>query len=75
MVLDAARDHGIDLRRSWFVGDKKADVLCGKNAGTRSILVLCGQGKPEDGAEADFIARDLAEATDFIPKQSDASPR
>jgi histidinol-phosphate phosphatase family protein len=75
MVLDAAGHHGIDLSRSWFIGDKKADVLCGKNAGTRSILVLCGQGKAEDGAEADFIARDLAEATDFILKHLDASPR
>lgn len=72
MVLDAVRDHGIDLRRSWFVGDKRADVLCGRAAGTRTVFVLCGQGKREDGAEADFIARDLAEATDFILKQSDA---
>lgn len=75
MVLDAARDHGIDLERSWFIGDKRADVLCGKNAGTRSILVLCGQGKREDGAEADFIVRDLAEAAEVILKHSDASPR
>lgn len=75
MVLDAIREHGIDPTTSWFVGDKKIDVLCGKNAGARSILVLCGRGTREDGAEADFIANDLAEAVDFILKQSDASPR
>lgn len=75
MVLEAAGAHGIDLSRSWFIGDKRADVLCGKNAGTRSILVLCGQGKPEDGKDADFVAHDLAEATDFILKHSDASSR
>jgi D-glycero-D-manno-heptose 1,7-bisphosphate phosphatase len=75
MVLDAASHHGIDLSRSWFIGDKRADVLSGKNAGTRSILVLCGQGKAEDGEGADFIARDLAEATEFILKSLDASPR
>ncbi len=72
MVLDAARDHGIDLARSWFVGDKRADVLCGRTAGTRTVFVLCGQGTVADGAEADFVARDLAEAADFILKESDA---
>lgn len=72
MVLEAAAHHGIDLARSWMIGDKRADVHCGRNAGTHSILVLCGQGAAEDGADADFIARDLAEATDFILKQSDA---
>jgi D-glycero-D-manno-heptose 1,7-bisphosphate phosphatase len=72
MVTDAVRDLGIDLQRSWFVGDKSADVGCGRAAGTRTIFVLCGQGKPEDGAGADFIARDLAEAADLILKESDA---
>lgn len=72
MILDAARDCHIDLARSWMIGDKRADVLSGRAAGTRTIFVLCGQGKREDGAEADFIASDLAEATAFILKQSDA---
>jgi D-glycero-D-manno-heptose 1,7-bisphosphate phosphatase len=70
MVLKAARDHGIDLQRSWFVGDKRADVLCGRNAGTRTVFVLSGQGTREDGAEADFIAHDLAEAAEFILRQA-----
>ena len=70
--LARARDHGIDLARSWMIGDKAADVLCGRNAGTRTIFVLTGQGSEKDGAQADFIARDLAEAADFILKQSDA---
>jgi D-glycero-D-manno-heptose 1,7-bisphosphate phosphatase len=74
MVLDAARDHGIDLQRSWMVGDKTVDVQCGRSAGTRSILVLTGRGTRSDGNGADFIANDLAEAVDFILKQSDASP-
>ena len=74
MVREAAADLGIDLARSWFIGDKLADVLCGQNAGTRSILVLCGQGTVEDGKSAEFIAADLAEAVDFILKQPDARP-
>jgi D-glycero-D-manno-heptose 1,7-bisphosphate phosphatase len=74
MVLEAARDHGINLRNSWMVGDKPVDVQCGLAAGTRSILVLTGRGSRQDGEKADFVANDLAEAVDFILKQSDASP-
>jgi D-glycero-D-manno-heptose 1,7-bisphosphate phosphatase len=66
MVLDAAREQGLDLAQSWFIGDKAIDVQCGRAAGTRSILVLTGRGTRADGAGADFIARDLAEAVDFI---------
>lgn len=73
MILEAAGHHGIDLEHSWMIGDKRADVLCGLRAGTRSVLLLCGQGKESDGEGAQFIARDLAEAADFILNQSDAS--
>lgn len=75
MVLQAASEHGLNLSRSWFIGDKPIDVQCGLAAGTRSILVLTGRGKRDDGAGADFIANDLAEAVDFILKQLDARPR
>ena len=75
MVFDAAREHALDLSRSWFVGDKAIDVECGRAAGTRTILVLTGRGQPEHGAGADFVARDLADAADFILKHLDASPR
>jgi D-glycero-D-manno-heptose 1,7-bisphosphate phosphatase len=73
MVLEAARDLNLDRSRSWFIGDKPIDVECGRASGTRSVLVLTGRGTPEDGRNADFVARDLAEAADFILKQSDAS--
>lgn len=47
MLLQAASDLGIDLSRSWMVGDKAADVEAGKAAGCRSILVLTGYGETE----------------------------
>jgi len=73
MVLEAARDLDLDLSRSWFIGDKSIDVQCGRASGTRSILVLTGRGTRDDGEGAQFVARDLAEAAEFILKQSDAS--
>ena len=47
MLLQAAREHGIDLRRSFMVGDKLADVEAGWRAGCRPILVLTGYGMRE----------------------------
>ena len=42
MILQAKRDHEIDLSRSFFIGDKEIDVECGRNAGVRTIRVQTG---------------------------------
>jgi D-glycero-D-manno-heptose 1,7-bisphosphate phosphatase len=72
MVLAAARDLGLDLARSWFVGDKAIDVQCGRNAGVRAILVQTGYGRTEDATGAEFVAKDFASAVAFVLKTSDA---
>ena len=66
MVYEASWQHGIDLSRSWFVGDKKADIGCGHSAGMQTILVETGYGKDELDAEADFITPDVAAAVRLI---------
>lgn len=44
-LMDAARDHDLDLSRSYMIGDKFIDLACGWNAGVRrSILVRTGYG-------------------------------
>ena len=35
MIWQAAKDYGIDLSRSYMIGDKVTDVLCGVNAGVK----------------------------------------
>ena len=74
MVLEAVRDLGIDLTRSWFVGDKAADVECGARAGTRTILVETGYGAKEasSGIPPNFIAKDVVEAVEVVLQNSDA---
>lgn len=42
MLLRAAREHGVDLRTSWMVGDILDDVEAGNRAGCRAILTDCG---------------------------------
>jgi D-glycero-D-manno-heptose 1,7-bisphosphate phosphatase len=65
MLQQAARDHEIDLAASWMVGDTLSDMLAGKNAGCRSLLVRTGYG---DTVTTDFDkeAPTLAEATDIL---------
>jgi len=42
LLLRAARDHDIDLGRSWMVGDILDDVEAGRAAGCRTVLVDTG---------------------------------
>jgi D,D-heptose 1,7-bisphosphate phosphatase len=39
LLLQAASDHGIDLRSSWMVGDILHDVEAGNRAGCRTVLL------------------------------------
>ena len=71
MVFAAAQEQGIDLARSFFVGDKIADIECGRNAGTRTILVETGYGKTQKESKPDFIAKDVVEAVGIILRNTD----
>jgi len=42
MLLRAARMHGLDLSKSWMVGDTLDDVEAGHRAGCRSVLFDSG---------------------------------
>jgi D-glycero-D-manno-heptose 1,7-bisphosphate phosphatase len=44
LLLRAAAEHGIDLARSWMVGDQPSDAEAGRRAGCRTILI--GQPGP-----------------------------
>jgi D-glycero-D-manno-heptose 1,7-bisphosphate phosphatase len=62
MILEAAAEHGIDLTRSFMIGDKKLDVDCGINAGVRTILVETGYGRDFSNCHPDFRAPTVIEA-------------
>lgn len=62
MILRASEEHGIDLSRSWMIGDKESDVEAGHRAGCRSALVRTGYGSEGGPTRADLVATDLAEA-------------
>ncbi len=69
MLLRAARDHDLDLRRSYMVGDQLRDLLAGRNAGCRAVvLVRSGQGERFAGRGDcyDHCADDLEAASEWI---------
>jgi D-glycero-D-manno-heptose 1,7-bisphosphate phosphatase len=68
MVLEAARDHNVDLSRSFLIGDKEIDAECAHNAGARAIRVRTGFDKMTDGSCADWVAEDLPAAAEIILK-------
>ena len=62
MFYDAARDHGLDLARSWMVGDNESDVVAGKAAGCRTVLVREGVAP----TVADYRLKSMSELTAFL---------
>ena len=76
MLTDAARDHDVDLSRSYMIGDHWSDAEAGLRAGCRVVLVRTGHGPQEiarltseQHRRVDYIADDLAEASDWVLAQ------
>lgn len=72
MLLQAAQELGIDLQRSYMVGDKDADLEAGINAGCRSLLVKTGYGckcLENDEINGAGIVPDLPAAVEMILRQ------
>ena len=65
MLLAAAREHTIDLARSFSVGDRDGDVLAGLAAGGRAVLL--GPGPAPAGV---LLAEDLVAAVEIILREA-----
>jgi D-glycero-D-manno-heptose 1,7-bisphosphate phosphatase len=71
-LFDARQSFGVELRKSYMIGDKLIDLECGWNAGVRkSILVRTGYGAEQERESASKLARavvvkDLPGAVDWI---------
>jgi len=73
MLEQAARELGLDLKKSFVVGDRQSDVELAHCAGARSVLVKTGFGEGELAWHAknwarqpEFVAADLPEAVEWI---------
>ena len=66
MIVEATREHQIDLARSFLIGDKEIDAECGRNVGVRTIRVRTGFDRETAGSMADWVAEDLPAAVEII---------
>ena len=65
MLLEAAREHHIELAQSYMVGDRWRDVGAGKAAGCRTIFIDRGYDEPPVEVP-DAVCADLTEAASLI---------
>jgi len=71
-LFDARDEFGLDMTRSYLIGDKLIDLECGWNAGVnKSILVRTGYGAELERTEPDKLTRavvvdDLSGAAEWI---------
>jgi len=65
MLLDAASALGLDLARSWMIGDRWRDVDCGARAGCRTIFIDQGYDEPLR-QKPDYTVRHFADAAEIV---------
>ncbi|HEY4514286.1 MAG TPA: HAD family hydrolase [Candidatus Paceibacterota bacterium] len=71
LLLQAAKDFNLEIKRCVFVGDKVSDIGAGVAAGARTILVMTGYGKEvwqswEQPFQPDHVAADLPDAVEWL---------
>jgi histidinol-phosphate phosphatase family protein len=66
LLQQAADEHGIDLRGSFMIGDKKTDVDTGHAAGCRSILYVTHETKDNAGAAPHYRSGSWLEIANWI---------
>ena len=66
MIVDATREHQIDVSRSFLIGDAEIDVECAHKAGVRAIRVRTGLQRDVTASTADWRADDLPAAAEII---------
>ena len=59
--MRAAKELGLDLARSFMIGDKPCDIEAGRQAGCRTILLTNGSVPSFREPRPDMVACDWAE--------------
>ena len=66
LLIEASKEHDIDLKQSVMIGDRWKDVEAGKNAGCKTIWLRAGYQEQDPPRPPDFIATSLLEAAQWI---------
>ena len=71
LLLQAAEEYGIDLARSFMIGDRWRDVEAGRRAGCRTVL-LVGRHSEEVPTAPEYTAQSLSDAASWVLSQAAA---
>jgi len=67
MFLDAKEEHNIDMKKSWMIGDKEADIQAAHRAGiTNTILVKSGHKIDEISSKTKYIINSIIDSKNLI---------
>ncbi|MDR2460388.1 MAG: HAD-IIIA family hydrolase [Deltaproteobacteria bacterium] len=66
MLVKGAKEFGLDLSRSFMVGDRASDIGAGRAAGSRTIFLDFDYNEPKPNPPADFTCFSLNEAVEII---------
>ena len=64
MLLQAAREHNIDIADSWMIGDSPSDIEAGRRAGCKTLHIVAPGKQPDQ--TADLLATSLLDAASQI---------
>lgn len=74
MIYNSAKELGINLCKSYLIGDSASDIECGILAGIKTILVQTGYGREhlsilhKENKIPNFVAANFNDACQFIKK-------
>jgi len=68
LLLLASMKYGIDLSKSWMIGDRWKDITAGKNAGCHTIFVDYNR-KEELTDKPDFTVKQVGEIIGIFKKE------
>lgn len=69
MIEEAVRKWDVNVKESFFIGDKESDIKAGEKSGLKTILV--SENEKEFGQ--DFRVKNLVEAAGIIEKENKTS--
>ncbi len=70
-IKEAAKKYGLDLKKSFVIGDHPHDIEMGHKAGIKTIYMLTGHGekhKKDQKHKPDLVTYDILEAAKWIIK-------